>query len=96
MVPPAIAAISDEELEVSMRKQDDPRPEERLQELERRRIALNQQLMNVQTLAEANDIERELWALRAEISYYKSKLRESRRRPSQRRGKPGGDACADM
>jgi hypothetical protein len=49
--------------------------EQRAEELERRRIALNQQLMNIQTLAEANEIERELWALRAALSYYRSKLR---------------------
>ena len=48
--------------------------EQRVEELERRRIVLNQQLMSVQTLAEANEIERELWALRAAISHYRSKL----------------------
>ena len=90
MVPPATAAISNEELGVPMPKQHAPQPEERLQELERGRIALNQFLMNVQTLAEANDIERELWALRAEISHYKSKLRGSGRGPSLHTWQRGG------
>ncbi len=48
--------------------------EQDIQELERKRAALNQQLMNAQTLAEANRIERELQALRIAISYHRARL----------------------
>jgi hypothetical protein len=38
-----------------------------LRELESRRKALNERLMNSQNIQEANNIERELWAIRAAI-----------------------------
>lgn len=43
-----------------------------LRELESRRKALNEQLMNSGTLDEANKIERELWAVRAAIRIRRS------------------------
>src|SRR5579864_2397277 len=41
-----------------------------LRELESRRRALNERLMNSKTLADANNIERELWAVRAAIRHH--------------------------
>jgi hypothetical protein len=49
--------------------------EQRIEELESKRITLNQRLMDAQTVQEANDIEPELWAVRAAISHYQSRLR---------------------
>jgi hypothetical protein len=50
-----------------------------IRELELKRKALNERLMNAKDIAEANAIERELWALRAAIRYHKSKIaREAR------------------
>ncbi len=48
--------------------------EEFIQELEIKRRALNERLMNAKDVTEANSIERELWALRARIRYHKSRL----------------------
>lgn len=42
-----------------------------LRELESRRKALNERLMNSKNLEEANNIERELWAVRAAIRQLK-------------------------
>ena len=55
--------------------------EQRIQELEQKRAALNQQLMNAQTQAEANCIERELWAVRAALSYHSSQASIKSRLP---------------
>jgi hypothetical protein len=50
-----------------------------IRELELKRKALNQRLMNSKDVAEANGIERELWALRAAIRYHKGEVaREAR------------------
>jgi hypothetical protein len=46
--------------------------QQRIQELENRRLILNQKLMDADSKAEVNEIERELWALRAAIRYHKS------------------------
>lgn len=43
-----------------------------IKDLESRRRALNERLMNSKSTQEANGIERELWAVRAAIRYYKS------------------------
>ncbi len=48
--------------------------EETIRELELKRQALNERLMNAKDLAEANSIERELWALRAAIRYHKNRF----------------------
>jgi hypothetical protein len=40
-----------------------------ISELENKRKLLNERFMNAQTLQEANEIERELWAIRAAIRY---------------------------
>lgn len=53
-----------------------------LRELESRRKALNERLMNSKNLEEANNIERELWALRAAIRQMKS-LSEIKQPPSR-------------
>lgn len=45
--------------------------EQVIRELELKRKALNERLMNAKDLAEANSIERELWALRAAIRHHK-------------------------
>ncbi|HEV2697188.1 MAG TPA: hypothetical protein VGU90_04280 [Terriglobales bacterium] len=45
--------------------------EQVISELENRRKLLNDKLMNAKTVREANEIERELWALRAAIRYRK-------------------------
>jgi hypothetical protein len=45
--------------------------EQIIRELEDKRKILNERLMNSATVAEANKIERELWALRASIQYHK-------------------------
>ena len=57
--------------------------EETIQELELKRRALNERLMNTRDLAEANSIERELWALRAAIRYHTGML--SGEQPGSRR-----------
>jgi len=43
-----------------------------LGELESKRKAMNERLMNSRTIMEANKIERELWAVRAAIRHYRS------------------------
>jgi hypothetical protein len=43
-----------------------------LSELKRKRTLLNDLLMKSKTLAEANNIERELWAVRTAIGLFKS------------------------
>ena len=43
-----------------------------IRELEFKRRALNERLMNAKDVPEANCIERELWALRAAIRYHKN------------------------
>ena len=45
-----------------------------IRELESKRRALNERLMNSKDVAEANSIERELWALRAAIRHHKSRM----------------------
>lgn len=52
--------------------------EQTIRQLERRRKALNWQLMNSSTAEEANNIERELWALRTEIRYHKSMVKNEK------------------
>jgi predicted nucleic acid-binding Zn-ribbon protein len=54
---------------------DQSQLQQRIQELEKRRVALNSKLMDAQSIAEANEIERELWALRTAISCHKSESR---------------------
>ncbi|HET8825420.1 MAG TPA: hypothetical protein VFM77_09840 [Terriglobales bacterium] len=44
-----------------------------IRELEFKRRALNERLMNAKDVAEANSIERELWAVRARIRYHKTR-----------------------
>lgn len=44
--------------------------EDTIRELELKRRALNERLMNAKDLAEANSIERELWALRTAIRHH--------------------------
>ncbi len=51
-----------------------------IRELEIKRKALNERLMNAEDVAEANGIERELWAVRAAIRYHKSKMARGARR----------------
>jgi len=51
-----------------------------IRELEFKRKALNERLMNSKNVAEANGIERELWALRAAIRYHKGKVAKDGRR----------------
>ena len=48
--------------------------EDIIRELEFKRRALNERLMNAKDVAEANGIERELWAVRARIRYHKTKM----------------------
>ena len=55
-----------------------------IRELEFKRRALNERLMDAKDVAEANRIERELWALRAAIRYHKGKMaRETRHERSR-------------
>lgn len=50
-----------------------------IRELEIKRKAMNDRLMNAKNVAEANGIERELWALRAAIRYHRGNIaRETR------------------
>lgn len=50
-----------------------------IRELEIKRKAMNERLMNAKDVAEANGIERELWALRAAIRYHRGSIaRETR------------------
>jgi hypothetical protein len=49
--------------------------EHRISHLEQQRRNLNEKLMNAPDPAEANAVERELWAIRTAIAYYKSGLR---------------------
>ena len=58
--------------------------EQRIRELEKQRLALNKQLMDAQSIAEANEIERELWALRTAISRHKSEHGSPERRGFQK------------
>lgn len=72
-----------------------------IRELEFKRKALNERLMNANDVAEANVIERELWALRTAIRYHKSKVgREARRERStpvlQKGKKPGGSSETNL
>ncbi len=53
-----------------------------IRELEFKRRALNERLMNAKDVAEANGIERELWALRAAIRYHKGVITKATRRHS--------------
>ncbi len=59
-------------------------------ELEFKRRALNERLMNAKDVAEANAIERELWAVRARIRFHKItkegvlRSQESQARPRAR------------
>jgi len=46
--------------------------EQMISELESRRKALNERLMNSKDTRDANNIERELWALRTAIRLYRS------------------------
>lgn len=55
-----------------------------IRELEFKRRAMNERLMNTKDVAEANGIERELWALRAAIRYHKGKIAKE-----MRSGRPG-------
>ena len=48
-----------------------------IQQLEKKRTMLNQNLMKTRSLSQANRIERELWALRAAIAYHQSQKTES-------------------
>ncbi len=59
--------------------------EQIIRELESKRKALNERLMNAKDLTEANSIERELWALRAAIRHHKGTIvnRTSRKRKPQ-------------
>jgi hypothetical protein len=43
-----------------------------IEDLEHKRKVMNERLMNSRTVAEANKIERELWAVRAAIRHYRS------------------------
>lgn len=52
--------------------------EDTIRELEFKRRALNERLMNAKDVAEANGIERELWALRVRIRYHKSRIAKAR------------------
>ena len=52
--------------------------ERRISELEEKRKALNQKLMDARNTGEANTIERELWAIRTAIAQYKSALNRGR------------------
>jgi len=45
-----------------------------LRELESRRRGLNERLMNSKNLTDANNIERELWAVRAAIRHHKQAM----------------------
>ena len=72
-----------------------------IRELEFKRKALNERLMNSKNVAEANGIERELWALRAAIRYHKGKLgREARGERAgpvpQERGGPSGSSETNL
>jgi hypothetical protein len=64
--------------------------EEALRELEIRRRALNERLMNSRDLSEANSIERELWAVRAAIRHHKGILVKRRVEFSRRDSKELG------
>ena len=52
--------------------------EHRISDLEQQRRNLNEKLMSARAADEANAVERELWAIRTAIAYYKSALRRSR------------------
>jgi hypothetical protein len=71
--PPGIHKAIDPHRSQQGREQDAVISRERMiQQLERKRTALNHKLMKTRNLRDANRIERELWALRAAISYHKS------------------------
>ena len=57
--------------------------EDTIRELEFKRRALNERLMNAKDVAEANRIERELWALRAAIRYHKGIIAKGARTRSR-------------
>ncbi len=59
--------------------------QEIIQELENKRRALNERLMNSKDLAEANSIERELWALRAAIRHHNRMLQMKSGNPPHNR-----------
>lgn len=61
-----------------------------IRELEFKRRALNERLMNTKDVAEANSIERELWALRAAIRYHRGVIGKGRRPPSPSSQAPPG------
>ena len=71
--------------------------EKAIRELEERRKVLNERLMTSQTLADANSIERELWALRAAIRFYMRHVNENNPGQSAKRHYsvtlPKSDAC---
>ena len=52
--------------------------EQRIRELEDQRKTLNQKLMDASSGHDANAVERELWAIRTAIAYYKSSLKRQR------------------
>ena len=52
--------------------------QEIIRELEIKRRALNERLMNAKDVAEANGIERELWALRTAIRHHQRRLQDDR------------------
>ena len=54
------------------------RLERRIRELEQKRKSMNVKLMDASTTVDANAIERELWAVRTAIAYYKSALSRER------------------
>ena len=56
--------------------------DELVQQLEDKRVALNRELMLAKSQAEANRIERELWALRTAIAYHKSAKNEPESLPA--------------
>ena len=64
--------------------------EHRISQLEQQRRNLNEKLMSTRDPAEANAVERELWAIRTAIAYYKSGLRRSRENQTAHR--PNDDA----
>ena len=59
--------------------------EQRIRELEDQRKTLNQKLMDATDAAEANAVERELWAVRTAIAHYKSLLKRERDRQTTRK-----------
>ncbi len=58
--------------------------EDTIRELEIKRRALNEHLMNAKDLTEANSIERELWALRTAIRHHNRVLQRQTGNPAHR------------